>query len=205
MGRLGMGPSCADGEEGPKRPDRTRIAFPPVQKPVTGHSQPVQIPIRIAGIDAPECAHFGRPAQPYSSEALEFLSSYILGRRVRARIYRRDQYDRVVATVWVRRWLLFRRDVGLEMLQRGLATTYEAKTGAEFGGADVEEQYRAAEAQAREKRKGLWSQADSGRRGWLGLGKRITEEKFESPREYKMRYSEAEKASKSVKGGGDMT
>lgn len=129
-----------------------------------------QIPVRIAGVDAPEAAHFGREAQPFSAEALEFLKSYILGRDVRTYIYRRDQYERVVGTVWVRRWLL-RKDVGLEMIKRGLATVYDAKIGAEFGG--LEEKYRAAEAKAKLKKLGMW-----GAKG-----------KFESPRDYKNRHA----------------
>ncbi|EHA53878.1 putative endonuclease lcl3 [Pyricularia oryzae] len=128
------------------------------------------IPVRIAGVDAPEAAHFGREAQPFSAEALEFLKSYILGRDVRTYIYRRDQYERVVGTVWVRRWLL-RKDVGLEMIKRGLATVYDAKIGAEFGG--LEEKYRAAEAKAKLKKLGMW-----GAKG-----------KFESPRDYKNRHA----------------
>lgn len=88
---------------------------------------------------------------------------------MRAKIYKRDQYDRVVATVFVRRFLI-RRDVGLEMLKRGLATTYEAKSGAEFGG--LEEKYKAAESKAKAKKRGMWG------------GK---PELFESPREYKTR------------------
>ncbi len=88
---------------------------------------------------------------------------------MRAYIYRRDQYDRAVATVYVRRWLL-RRDVGLQMLRMGLATVYEAKTGSEFGG--LEGRYKRAEQWAKLKRKGMWggSQKD-----------------FESPRAYKIR------------------
>ncbi|KAI1300325.1 SNase-domain-containing protein [Xylaria venustula] len=127
------------------------------------------IPIRLAGIDAPEGAHFGRPAQPFSTDALAWLSDYILGRRVRAKVYKRDHYDRIVATVYVRRYFL-RRDVGLEMLKNGLATTYEAKSGAEFGG--LEEKYKAAEGMAKAKKLGIWS----------GNPKH-----FESPREYKTR------------------
>ncbi|KAI0396094.1 SNase-domain-containing protein [Xylariaceae sp. FL0594] len=127
------------------------------------------IPVRLAGIDAPECAHWGRPAQPFSTDALAWLSNYILGRRVRAKIYKKDQYDRIVATVYVRRFLI-RRDVGLEMLKMGLATTYEAKSGAEFGG--LEAKYKAAEAKAKAKKRGMWS------------GK---PEHFESPRQYKTR------------------
>lgn len=88
---------------------------------------------------------------------------------MRARIYKRDQYDRIVATVYVRR-LFRRKDVGLEMLKAGLATTYEAKTGAEFGG--LEEEYKAAEAIAKVKKLGIWG----------GKPKH-----FESPRDYKTR------------------
>ncbi|KAK3395644.1 hypothetical protein B0T20DRAFT_359247 [Sordaria brevicollis] len=140
------------------------------------------IPIRIAGIDAPECAHFGRPAQPYSTEALQWLRGYILGKRVRARIYRKDQYDRVVATVFVRKPPFFlRKDVGLEMLKAGLATMYEAKTGAEFGGPKMEQLYKNTEAVARRKGKGMWANELT---GFFGLGRR---REIESPRQYKDR------------------
>jgi len=114
-------------------------------------------------------AHFGRPAQPGSKDALAWLTSYILHRRVRAYIYKRDQYDRIVATVYVRRGLL-RRDVGLQMLRQGLATVYEAKSGAEFG--TLENKYRRAEWWAQRRKKGIWS-----------LGKA----EWESPRDYKTR------------------
>ena len=120
-------------------------------------------------MDAPELAHFGRPSQPFSQAALDWLTSYILHRRVRAYIYKKDQYDRAVATVYVRRWLL-RRDVGLQMLRMGLATVYDAKTGAEFG--KLEDKYRRAERWAKLKRKGMWSG---------------NQKDFESPRDYKTR------------------
>jgi endonuclease YncB( thermonuclease family) len=77
--------------------------------------------VRIAGVDAPECAHFGNPPQPYSEEALEWLKDYVGGRRVRAYLHSKDQFDRVVATVMVRRGL-WKRDVGYEMLKAGMAT-----------------------------------------------------------------------------------
>ncbi|KAL9633489.1 MAG: hypothetical protein Q9204_003377 [Flavoplaca sp. TL-2023a] len=127
------------------------------------------IHIRIAGVDAPEMAHFGNPAQPFSREAFDFLKSYILHRPVRVYVHKRDQYDRAVGTVYVRKWLL-RRDVGLQMLKRGLATVYEAKSGAEFGG--LEAKYRTAEKWAKLRRKGMWGGSMKG---------------HESPREYKTR------------------
>lgn len=75
----------------------------------------------------------------------------------------------MVATVYIRRGLI-RRDVGLQMIKAGMATVYEAKTGAEYG--TLEATYRKAEEKAKTARRGLWS----------------TKEKlFESPRDYKTR------------------
>ncbi|CAG8974422.1 hypothetical protein HYALB_00004118 [Hymenoscyphus albidus] len=126
---------------------------------------------RIAGIDAPEGAHFGNSSQPHSKEALQWLRDYILNRRVKAYIYRRDQYDRVVATVWVRKGLTCRyQDVGLEMLKAGYATVYEANTGAEFG--EFEEKYRQAEKVAKRKKVGMWAGDQTN---------------YESPRDFKTR------------------
>ncbi|KAK1918606.1 putative endonuclease lcl3 [Pyrenophora teres f. teres] len=144
--------------------------------------------IRIAGVDAPELAHWGREAQPFSKEAHDWLINLIHNRRVRAYIYRRDQYDRVVAQVYVRRWL-FRKDVGLEMLRSGLATVYEAKTGAEFG--TVEDKYRAAEQKARDGKVGMWAKPSLRQR--LGGG---PTQPLESPREYKNRHNAADKLKK---------
>lgn len=139
------------------------------------------ISVRLAGVDAPENAHFGHPAQPGGPEALAWLREYLTGRTVRAYIWRKDQYDRAVATVYVRRWGgLLRRDVGLLMLKRGLATVYEAKTGSEFG--DLEEKYRRAEFWAKTLKRGIWRH------------------KGESPREFKdrMKNEEPEKAGKNM-------
>lgn len=60
------------------------------------------------------------------------------------------------------------------MLRRGLATVYEANTGAEFGG--LESKYRQAEQWAKLKKKGMW---------------RGKPEDFESPRDYKTRMGNA--------------
>ena len=140
--------------------------------------------VRLAGVDAPELPHFGREGQPGGKEAIDWLTTYVLGRRVRAYVYRRDQYDRAVATVYVRKGLL-RRDVGLQMLKKGLATVYEAKTGAEFGA--LEDQYRSIEALARSKKLGIWG-----------------DKNFESPRDFKTRTKDAgsSEAKQSEESGG---
>lgn len=134
----------------------------------------MQISIRLAGIDAPETAHFGKPAQPGGAEALAFLKALLTGRRVRCTVHKKDQYDRLVATVRLRRLSgLWRTDVGLLMLKRGLATVYEAKSGSVFGGERIEARYRRAERWARYWKRGIWKEA--GQKGW------------ESPREFKER------------------
>jgi endonuclease YncB( thermonuclease family) len=61
------------------------------------------------------------------------------------------------------------------MLKQGLATVYEAKSGAEFGGEVKERKYRDAEAWAKKRGKGLWK--DYRRNG----------DDWESPRAYKTR------------------
>jgi endonuclease YncB( thermonuclease family) len=115
------------------------------------------------------------------------LTGYVLNRRVRAYIYRRDQYDRVVAQVFVRKWFL-KKDVGLEMLKSGLATVYEAKTGSEFG--NVEQQYRDAQEKAKASRIGIWTKPT------LMERLRGDSPKNESPREYKNRHAAAENKKK---------
>jgi endonuclease YncB( thermonuclease family) len=147
-----------------------------------------QLHIRIAGVDAPELAHWGREAQPYAKEAHEWLINLLLNRRVRTYIYRRDQYDRVVAQVYVRKWLV-RKDVGLEMLKMGLATVYEAKSGAEFGTSEAK--YRAAEDKAKAQQVGMWA-----KRSLLQKLSGGSPKAPETPREYKARHAAADKQKK---------
>lgn len=135
------------------------------------------IHVRLAGVDAPELPHFGRPEQPFAQEAHQWLIDYLGTRRVRAYVYKQDQYSRVVATVYI--WKgFFRRDVGLQMLRQGMATVYEANTGAEFG--KFEDKYRKAEWWAKTKRKGLWA------------GSKRAD--FETPGEYKKRHGSSSPA-----------
>lgn len=141
--------------------------------------------VRIAGVDAPECAHFGRPEQPFGPEAMAWLGSTIEGRYVRVWPYARDRFDRIVSSVEVRLpWRLWRSDLGLRMIQSGCATVYEAKTGSEFGGR--EEEYREAEKQAKARKVGMW--------GDVGIVGRLLghTKKVETPRQYKTRMTKAE-------------
>ncbi|KAK4048566.1 Scaffold-type E3 ligase [Microbotryomycetes sp. JL201] len=94
------------------------------------------IHVRLAGVDAPELAHFGQPAQPFSAEALDkqALTELVHKRVVHVRLYRKDRYGRVVGMAFVRRppWP-WRVNVSEQMLKAGLATVY-TQGGAEYAG-----------------------------------------------------------------------
>lgn len=152
--------------------------------------------IRVAGVDAPELAHFGNEGQPAGQPAMDWLTQRVSGKTVRVRALRRDQYERLVGTVALRRgWSPLRSsDLGMEMLQAGWAQVYEAKKGAEFAGR--EQEYRDLEALARKQGKGMWGGVAEvsllSRLGAaLGVTKAHTQNlpKVETPREYKTRTS----------------
>ncbi|SCU93293.1 LADA_0G02300g1_1 [Lachancea dasiensis] len=112
------------------------------------------ISIRLCGVDAPERAHFGNPAQPFSEEALIWLRHTILGRHVWVKPLAIDQYGRCVAKVEYLTWTGW-RNLSLDMVKNGLAVVYEGKTGAEF---DTEEDiYVFHQTIAQQRRVGLWS------------------------------------------------
>ncbi|KZT36256.1 nuclease [Sistotremastrum suecicum HHB10207 ss-3] len=135
------------------------------------------IHIRLAGVDAPEAAHFGREAQPYSEEALQWLKTRIEGRTVWCQLLRRDQYGRVVAFPFVTplRLPAFRflstRCVSLEMLKVGWAVVYD-QTGAEYGKWG-QTSFLKLEDEARTARRGMWKSL----------------QKLETPKEYKNRHA----------------
>ncbi|RCI07053.1 putative endonuclease lcl3 [Rhizopus stolonifer] len=114
------------------------------------------IAIRIAGVDAPESAHFGMPAQPFSAEAKELLTNMVLNKNVSVRLLSRDQYSRVVAMAYVRNPPFYlKKNVSLEMVKAGLASLYVAK-GAQYDG--ILDKLKKHEEKAKKRRKGIWSQ-----------------------------------------------
>lgn len=141
------------------------------------------ISVRLAGADAPESAHFGREAQPFSKEARDELQRLVSGKTVWLDVAHLDQYQRLVATVHVFAppYIFGRTNVGLQLVEKGLATVYRS-AGAAYGHAPWltrwlrhEESDHAAleraEAKARAARRGMW-----------GLGRRLV-----TPREFKAR------------------
>jgi endonuclease YncB( thermonuclease family) len=126
------------------------------------------INVRLAGIDAPEMAHFGGDCQPYAKEAKEWLTKFAEGRRATIQLLRYDQYSRAVASVYTG-WP-WNSNVSVEMVKAGFATIYE-DGGAEYGGFEPQLRKNLKEAQylilcafllimrVRAKRKGMWKQS----------------------------------------------
>ncbi|KAK9316187.1 hypothetical protein V1524DRAFT_469678 [Lipomyces starkeyi] len=127
------------------------------------------IHVRLCGIDAPECKSYGRPGQPFGPESKNWLRQYLLGRKVKIRLYSLDQYQRAVAKATVLSWT-GQKDVSSEMLRAGWAIVYESKFQAAFG--STKETYQREEQYARDHKNGMWK-----------YGKTLTE----SPAEYKRR------------------
>jgi endonuclease YncB( thermonuclease family) len=103
----------------------------------------VQHRVRIAGIDAPE------KSQAFGEVAKQSLARLVHGRHVEARCPKRDRFGREVCSVF-----LGTRDVGLEQVQAGYAWWYREYAREQRPEDRVA--YEAAEAGARQARRGLW-------------------------------------------------
>lgn len=103
--------------------------------------------IRIGGIDAPE------RRQSFGQRSKENLARLAFSKSAEASCQKRDRYRREVCNVQVDG-----RDVGFEQLSAGLAWWYRKYAGEQS--ALQRHQYETAEASAREKRIGLWIEAD---------------------------------------------
>ncbi|KAF9416468.1 putative endonuclease lcl3 [Podila epigama] len=117
------------------------------------------IPVRVAGVDAPENAHFGMPAQPFAKESLAWLRQQLNGKTVLIQPFARDRYDRVVAMAWYPRMFPFlpKKNVSIEMLKMGYGQIYR-QAGSEYGG--LLNVFEKVEAKARRQKVGIWSQKD---------------------------------------------
>jgi len=104
-------------------------------RPATGGAP---LAVRLQGIDAPEAC------QAWGPQSRDALSGRLLHRQVKVQVHGHDDYDRLLARVeWAG------QDVGRWMVGRGLAWSYRFRRqpGA----------YDAVQAQARQARRGLWS------------------------------------------------
>ncbi|KAF8809817.1 staphylococcal nuclease [Phlegmacium glaucopus] len=148
--------------------------------------------IRIAGVDAPEAGHFGKPAQPYAAESLAWLREKILGKTVYCQLLRKDQYSRIVAQVHLSPRILpgfiFQgKNLPAEMLKSGWAMTYE-QAGAEYGKLG-KEGYLLLQTQAQAARRGMWKDGKNA----------------ETPAEYKRRYADQAEAASNPSPSSPLT
>ena len=93
--------------------------------------------IRLLDIDAPESS------QAYGQKSKDLLASLIAGKDVRVVFSEKDQYGRILGTIF-----LGDENVNLKMVEAGLAWRYHYSKNPRYG---------AAEQAARAARKGLWA------------------------------------------------
>ena len=92
--------------------------------------------IRLVGIDAPESS------QKFGTESTKRLASLVANRIVKVSYSERDQYDRILGTVW-----LGDTNVNLSMVESGHAWAYHY---------NQDPQYTEAQSRAKRARRGLW-------------------------------------------------
>ena len=107
-----------------------------------------QLKIRLGGIDGPE------KAQAYGQRSKEHLSGLVQGQQVIVETSKKDNNGRHVGHV-----LLNGQDVNLEQLRAGLAWYYR-EYDRELT-PDLQKNYALAEAEAKDARVGLWSDAQA--------------------------------------------
>ena len=103
-----------------------------------------QLKVRVAFVDAPELS------QAFGYRAKQAMSNLLIGKNVAVRPHTIDRYGRLVGLVYVEG-----ADAGLQMLRQGLAWCYTRYLPE--AAADIQSCYRQAEVEAREQRRGLWS------------------------------------------------
>mmetsp|Transcript_619 Transcript_619/g.1256 ORF Transcript_619/g.1256 Transcript_619/m.1256 type:complete len:289 (-) Transcript_619:3116-3982(-) len=112
------------------------------------------IHIRLAGVDAPECSHFGLAGQPFGPDARRWLHDFLDKRWVSVVLHERDQYRRIVGTAYVRpRGGIFRQNVSVALVRAGYAVVFRGPQ-AQYGGAL--RALEVAERQAKRRAIGMW-------------------------------------------------
>lgn len=117
--------------------------------------------VRLVGIDAPELAQ-----RPWGPRAKTHLRGLLSGEAsVTTDVEPRDKYGRLLAYIWTSDGKL----VNLEMVRDGYAVLYTIAPNVRYA-----DQLKAAQREAREKKKGLWEKG--------GLKKLPREYRKEHPR-----------------------
>ena len=144
------------------KPESTRITTPEteedsvlVTKVIDGDTIEVEggIRVRLIGIDTPETVDPRRPVQCFGKEASNELKNLVDGKRIilEKDISETDKYDRLLRYVYVPlgdNQMLFVNDY---MVREGFALVLTYPPDVKHN-----EQFRQAEREAREERRGLW-------------------------------------------------
>ena len=106
--------------------------------------------VRLIGVDTPETKHPSKPVEPLGPEASEFTRLLVEGKTVRLDYdrNRQDKYGRVLGYVYVDGTFL-----NEELIRQGLS---KAETQYSFSKL-MKDRFLAAEQEARDNRRGLWS------------------------------------------------
>ena len=119
-----------------------------------GGLQKNTISVRIVAVDTPETAKFGAAGQKYGAAAAEFASRKLLDKKVSVKLYGRDQYHRVLGSVYYQEGFS-RKDIGEELLKSGLAVVYRQSGGKYPNGIAY---WNKVEEEARKQKRGIWSE-----------------------------------------------
>jgi endonuclease YncB( thermonuclease family) len=106
--------------------------------------------VRLYGIDAPEIRHDRKSRQPFSEEARWALAEKVLRKSVILTVLERDKDKRMVGII-----TLGKRSINEEMVREGWAWAYRKDLRGPYVGEFID-----AERVAREKKLGLWQQAN---------------------------------------------
>ncbi|MDD3648376.1 MAG: thermonuclease family protein [Candidatus Dojkabacteria bacterium] len=109
--------------------------------------------VRLIGIDTPESKHPQKPVECFSKEATEKMKSLVEGKQVRIEFDesqdKRDKYDRLLLYIWQGDTF-----VNKEMILQGYAHEYTYRLPYKY-----QDEFKAAEKEAREHERGLWGDA----------------------------------------------
>ena len=115
--------------------------------------------LRLCGIDAPEVAHGKKPGQPFGNEATEKLKALVggVGNEVIVMPIEKDRYGRTVAEVFVKKPNSQEETfVNGELVAAGMAYHYSRYSDSCANREAIER----GEAIAKDKKVGVWSQAN---------------------------------------------
>ena len=106
--------------------------------------------VRLIGIDTPESVHPEKPVEPFGREASAYLKKLVEGKGVRLEfdVQDRDRYGRLLAYVYLGDGTF----VNAEIVRNGYAAVLTVPPNVTHA-----EEFLALQREAREGRRGLWS------------------------------------------------